>query len=66
MAGPLCIDFEGTFYNVMAQGNARADIFLNDDDRQTFLENLGRVCGRLDWRGLLTVGKMLSRQLLKC
>ena len=66
MVRPLRIEFEGTFCHVMARGNARADIFLNDDDRQTFLENLGRVCGRLDWRGLLTVGKMLSRQLLKC
>jgi putative transposase len=28
----------------------RADIFLDDDDRQVFIENLGRVCGRFQWR----------------
>lgn len=41
MARPLRIEFEGAFYHVMARGNARADIFLDDDDRQMFIENLG-------------------------
>ena len=34
MARPLRIEFEGALYHVMARGNARADIFLDDDDRQ--------------------------------
>jgi len=49
MARPLRIEFEGAFYHVMARGNARQDIFLNDGDRQAFLENLGRVSQRFDW-----------------
>ena len=50
MARPLRIEFEGALYHVMARGNARADIFLEDGDRQVFIENLGRVCGRFQWR----------------
>ena len=50
MARPLRIEFEGALYHVMARGNARADIFLEDGDRQVFVENLGRVCGRFQWR----------------
>src|SRR6056297_1753228 len=49
MARPLRIEFEGAFYHVMARGNARQNIFLNDGDRQAFLENLGRVSQRFDW-----------------
>ena len=50
MARPLRIEFEGALYHVMARGNARAAIFLDDEDRQAFIDNLGRVCGRFDWR----------------
>ena len=49
MARPLRIEIEGAFYHVMARGNARQDIFLNDVDREAFLENLGRVSQRFDW-----------------
>jgi REP element-mobilizing transposase RayT len=35
---------------VMARGNARQAIFRDDDDRQAFVENLGRVCERYSWR----------------
>jgi len=50
MARPLRIEFEGALYHVMARGNARADIFLDDEDRQAFVDNLGRVCARFQWR----------------
>ena len=33
----------------MARGNARQDIYLDDDGRQKFIDNLGRVAQRLDW-----------------
>lgn len=49
MARPLRIEFEGAFYHVMARGNARQRIFLDDGDRQSFIGNLGRVCRRFDW-----------------
>ena len=50
MARPLRIEFEGAFYQVMARGNARQDIFLDDADHQRFIDNLGRVAQRFDWR----------------
>ena len=50
MVRPLRIEFEGALYHVMARGNARADLFLDDTDRQAFIDNLGRVCGRFHWR----------------
>ena len=34
----------------MPRGNARQDIFLDDDDRQVFINHLVRVCQRFDWR----------------
>lgn len=49
MARPLRIEFEGAFYHVMAHGNARQDIFLDDAGRQRFIGNLGRVAQRFDW-----------------
>jgi REP element-mobilizing transposase RayT len=50
MARPLRIEFEGALYHVTARGNARADIFLDDEDRRAFVNNLGRVCERFGWR----------------
>jgi len=45
MARPLRIEFEGALYHVMARGNAKADIFLDDEDRQAFVEDNGvRSC----------------------
>lgn len=49
MARPLRIEFEGAFYHVMARGNARQRIFLDDVDRRSFIDNLGRVSQRFDW-----------------
>ena len=49
MARPLRIEFEGALYHVMARGNARQDIFLDDADRQRFIDNLDRVAQRFDW-----------------
>lgn len=50
MARPLRIEFEDALYHVMARGNAGGEIFLDDDDRGAFIDNIGRVCGRFDWR----------------
>ena len=50
MARPLRIEFEGALYHLMARGNARSDIFVDDGDRQVFIDNVGRVCGRFSWR----------------
>lgn len=50
MARPLRIEFPGAVYHVMARGNDRAAIFRDDEDRQAFVDNLGRCAERFDWR----------------
>lgn len=50
MSRPLRIEFAGALYHVMARGDARAEIFRDDDDRQTFCAGSSRVCERFDWR----------------
>lgn len=50
MARPLRIEFAGALYHVMARGDGRQTIFLDDDDRQAFVANLARVCDRVEWR----------------
>ena len=40
MIRPLCIEFENAIYHVCARGNARAQIFRSDDDRNRFLQLL--------------------------
>ncbi|MBY0574886.1 MAG: transposase, partial [Undibacterium sp.] len=49
MARPLRIEFAGALYHVTARGNARANIYGNDEDRQQFLSLLKTVVERYDW-----------------
>ncbi len=49
MARPLRIEFEGALYHITSRGNARQDIFLDDRDRERFLETLGRMVDRFGW-----------------
>lgn len=37
-------------YHVMARGNRRDSIFLDDDDRRCFLKTVGEACGMTGWR----------------
>ncbi|HZP93963.1 MAG TPA: transposase [Burkholderiales bacterium] len=46
MARPLRIEFPGALYHVTARGNARQDIFLDDEDRYLLLGVLERVVDR--------------------
>ncbi len=46
MARPLRIEFPGALHHVTARGNAQQDIFLDDQDRQGFIEVLERVVSR--------------------
>jgi len=50
MTRPLRLQFPGAMYHVMARGNARQPIFLSEEDRHRFLENIGHVAHRFDWR----------------
>lgn len=49
MARPLRIEFPGAVYHVTSRGNARADIFEDDSDREMFLKVLGQVVKRFNW-----------------
>jgi len=49
MARPLRVQFEGALYHVTSRGNARQDIFLDDEDRLAFLEILAEAVSRYGW-----------------
>jgi len=43
MARPLRIEYPGAYYHVMNRGLSRRNIFLEDKDRERFLELLGDI-----------------------
>lgn len=49
MARPLRIEYSGAVYHVTSRGNARADIYADTVDRQTFLLLLESVVNRFNW-----------------
>ena len=55
MARSIRIEFSGAYYHVMARGNRREVIFMDDDDRRFFLHALGQACERTGWRVLAWV-----------
>jgi REP element-mobilizing transposase RayT len=50
MPRQLRIEYPGAFYHVMARGNRKARIFLDDVDRRFFLGALGEACAMAGWR----------------
>jgi putative transposase len=50
MARSIRIEFEGAVYHVMARGNRREPIFLDEEDRRIFLKTLGEACAMTGWR----------------
>lgn len=49
MARPLRIEFAGALYHVTSRGDGREDIYLDDKDREVWLEVFGEVCRRYNW-----------------
>jgi len=49
MTRPLRIEFAGAVYHLTSRGNAQQGIFLDDDDREGFLEILAHVIERYGW-----------------
>lgn len=49
MTRPLRIEFAGALYHVTSRGDGREDIYLDDNDRECFLEVLSDVCERFNW-----------------
>ncbi len=50
MPRSIRIEFAGAFYHVMARGNRREAIFLDDEDRRLFVQTLGEACAMTGWR----------------
>jgi REP element-mobilizing transposase RayT len=50
MSRPRRLEFAGALYHLSARGNGREDIFLDDRDRATFLDLLGREIAQQRWR----------------
>ncbi len=49
MSRPLRLEFPGAIYHVTARGNAREVIFLDDDDKLSFLAVLAETVSRFGW-----------------
>ncbi len=50
MARKLRIEYPGAIYHVMNRGDRREPIFLDDKDRQLFMETLGQACQKTAWQ----------------
>ena len=50
MARPLRIEFAGGLYHVTSRGDRREDIYLDEGDHLVWLQLLGEVCDRFNWR----------------
>lgn len=50
MPRKLRIEYSGAIYHVLNRGDRREPIFLDDTDRQRFLDTLGEVCGKTGWQ----------------
>jgi len=49
MARPLREEVEGGIFHVFARGNGKQAIYLDDDDRRTYLRMLGAAVERHNW-----------------
>lgn len=50
MPRSIRIEYEGAYYHVMARGNQKAAIFVDNDDRRYFLQTLGEACKMTGWK----------------
>jgi len=50
MPRQLRIEYPGAIYHVMARGDRREDIFVDDVDRQDILKTLAEACAKTDWQ----------------
>lgn len=50
MARPLRLELAGGLYHITSRGDRREVIYDDDEDREKWLEILGNVCRRFNWR----------------
>ena len=48
MARQWRIEFEGALYHILSRGNEQRDIFLENEDRNCFLDVLGEMSERFE------------------
>ncbi|MCP4406989.1 MAG: transposase [Gammaproteobacteria bacterium] len=49
MARPLRLEFAGALYHITSRGDRREGIFLDDEDRENWIDGLANVCSRFNW-----------------
>ena len=49
MPRKLRVQYPGAIYHVVDRGDRREDIFLDDQDREQFLDTFTEVCEKTDW-----------------
>jgi hypothetical protein len=50
MVRPICVELVGGLYQFISRDDRREDIYLDEDDRLAWLQLLGEVCDRFNWR----------------
>jgi len=50
MARKLRTEYPGAIYHVMNRGDRREEIFIDDKDRDCFLDTLGQACEKTGWQ----------------
>ena len=50
MPRKLRLEYAGAIYHLMNRGDRKDDIFVDDPDRQRFLETLGEACQKTGWQ----------------
>jgi REP element-mobilizing transposase RayT len=50
MARKLRVEYAGAIYHVMNRGDRRELIFMDDADRQRFVDTLGEACAKTGWQ----------------
>jgi REP element-mobilizing transposase RayT len=50
MARKLRVEYAGAIYHVMNRGDRRERIFVDDADRQCFVDTLGEACAKTGWQ----------------
>jgi REP element-mobilizing transposase RayT len=50
MARKLRVEYAGAIYHVMNRGDRRERIFVDDEDRQRFVDTLGEACAKTGWQ----------------
>ena len=48
MSRPWRIEFEGALYHVLSRGNEQRDIFIDDEDRDSFINLMGEMSDRFE------------------